>query len=125
MTLVKKADIRFFITFVVLIIAIAAFGGCAQQPQINSVADQIGVAYATIEGVSNSVALHVEAGVLAPDKAAVYRDKLVEAKKLVDASVAAQEAKLPQNSLEALQLANKLLFDLQIELQKQVEGGGP
>lgn len=98
--------------------------GCTQQPKIDTPADQLAVVYATIEGVANSVALHVEVGVLSPDQATRYEASLLRAQQLADSAAIALKGEMPGNAMEALQLANRLLLELQIELQRQIDAGG-
>lgn len=110
------------IVFALVALTILA-SGCAVQPKVNTIEDQVAVGYATVNGVANSVSVYLEAGLLPVDQAVAYRDQLVDIKGMLDTASIAIGVNKPKDALEGLQLANRLLLELQIKLQEQVDKG--
>lgn len=108
-----------------LIFGLAACGSMGQVVTPQTPEQQIAAAFGLYTTLANSAADMVELGTISPEQAKAIQGKLLTIHSMLNhlRTVVAGGKPLPSTELETLQLVQKALIELQLELQKRTPNG--
>lgn len=96
--------------------------GCAVQPKFENPADFIGASYAAIEASANSVGHAYKTGRITQAQAQELAQRLVEAWNITVMAESLLADRKPQDAMETLRVAQRILVQLEQRLKEMEDG---